>query len=57
MSWVTEYSYDGQISYKTKSESEPKLEQKIATPVESVFLVQILRDLSNLKKKIKKEQI
>ena len=37
MSWVTEYSYDSQISYKTKSKSEPKLEQKIATAAEPIF--------------------
>jgi len=55
MSWVTEYSYDGQISYETKSESESRLKQKIATAVESIFLVQILRDLSNLKDQIKKK--
>jgi hypothetical protein len=28
MSWVKEYSWDGQILYETKSESKPKLEQK-----------------------------
>jgi hypothetical protein len=49
MSWVTKYSWDGQILHETKSESKPKLEQKIATAKESVFLVQILRDLSNFK--------
>jgi hypothetical protein len=35
---MTKYSQDGQILYETKSESEPKLEQKIATEAESVFL-------------------
>jgi hypothetical protein len=49
MSWVAEYSWDGQILHETKSESKPELEQKIATATESVFLVQILRDLSDLK--------
>ena len=38
MSWMTKYSRDGQILYENKSESEPKLEQKIATEAESVFL-------------------
>jgi len=57
MSWVAEYSWDGQILHETKSESKPKLEQKIATTTESVFLVQILRDLSDLKGQIKKEWI
>jgi hypothetical protein len=52
---VAEYSWDGQILHETKSESKPKLEQKIATTTESVFLVQILRDLSDLKGQIKKE--
>ena len=28
MSWMTEYSWDGQILHKTKSELKPKLEQK-----------------------------
>ena len=57
MSWGAEYSWDGQILHETKSESKPKLEQKIATTTESVFLVQILRDLSDLKGQIKKEWI
>jgi hypothetical protein len=44
--------------YETKSESEPKLEQKFMTAAVSVFfVVHILMDLSNLKDKIKKEQI
>ena len=38
MSWVTKYSYDGQISYETKLESEPKLEQTIVIAAESIFL-------------------
>jgi len=33
------------------------LEQKITTPEESVFFSANLRDLSNLKNKIKKKQI
>jgi len=34
------------MSYETKSKSEPKLEQKIATATESDFFkMQILRDL------------
>jgi hypothetical protein len=37
MSWVTEYSWDGQILYETKSKSEPKSEQKIVTVAESIF--------------------
>jgi len=45
------------MSYETKLESEPKLEQKIATVAEPVFLVQILRDLSNLKDQINKKWI
>jgi hypothetical protein len=52
---MTEYSWDDQILHETKSESKLKLEQKIATAAESVFLVQILRDLTNLKDQIKKE--
>jgi len=54
MWWVTKYSWDGQILYETKSKSEPKLEQKIVTAAESIFLVQILKYLSNLKDQIKK---
>jgi hypothetical protein len=59
---MTEYSWDSQILLEIKSESKSKLEQswyynKITTTTESVFLVQILRDLSNLKDHIKKEQI
>ena len=53
---MTEYTLDSQISYETESESEPKLEQKIATTAEPFFLVQILRDLFNLKDQIKKER-
>jgi len=37
MSWVTEYSQDGQISYETKLESEPNLEQKITIAAEPFF--------------------
>ena len=54
---MIEYSWDGQILYETKSKSKPKLEQKITIAVKSFFLVQILRDLSNLKDQIKKKQI
>ena len=50
MSWVTEYSQDGQISYETMSESEPKFEKKLRQRQNQFFLVQILRDLSNFKK-------
>jgi hypothetical protein len=39
MSWVTEYSRDGQILPETKSESRPKLEQKITTAAELVFFI------------------
>jgi hypothetical protein len=60
---MTEYSWDNQILLEIKSESKSKLEQswyynRIVTTAESVFfLVQIPRDLSNLKDHIKKEQI
>jgi hypothetical protein len=37
MSWVTEYIWDGQTLYETKSESKPKSEQKIMTVAELVF--------------------
>jgi hypothetical protein len=52
---VTEYSWDGQILHETKSESGPKLEQKIVAAVEPGFLEPLLRDLFNLKDHIKKE--
>jgi hypothetical protein len=54
---VTKYSWDGQILRKTKLELEPKLEQKLRQQQNQFFLVQILRDLSNLKDQIKKERI
>ena len=57
MSLMTAYSWNSRILHKVKSESTPKFEQKITTAAESVFLVQILRHLSNLKNQIKKEQI
>jgi len=57
MAWVTKYSWDGQILRKTKLELEPKLEQKLRQQQNQFFLVQILRDLSNLKDQIKKERI
>jgi hypothetical protein len=57
MSWETEYSWDGQILHETKSESGPKLEQKIVAAVEPGFLEPLLRDLFNLKDHIKKEWI
>jgi hypothetical protein len=41
--------------YETKSESKPKLEKQIVAITESIFLVKILRDLSNFKDQIKKE--
>ena len=47
---MTEYSQDGQISYETMSESEPKFEKKLRQRQNQFFLVQILRDLSNFKK-------
>jgi hypothetical protein len=52
---VTEYSWDGQILHETKSESGPKLEQKITAATRPGFLVPLLRDLFNLKDHIKKE--
>jgi hypothetical protein len=57
MAWVTKYSWDGQILRKTKLELELKLEQKLRQQQNQFFLVQILRDLSNLKDQIKKERI
>jgi hypothetical protein len=45
---VTEYSQDGQILHETKSESRPKLEQKITTAAESVFFFISLRILTIL---------
>jgi len=62
MSWMTEYSWDGQIFHETKSESKAKLEQKLLLQQNCdnsriIFLARILRDLSNLKDQIKKERI
>jgi hypothetical protein len=57
---MTEYSWDGQLLHETKSKSKPKLEQswyykKNYDNSRISFLVQILRDLSNLKDQIKEE--
>jgi hypothetical protein len=57
MSLMTAYGWNSRILHEVKLESKPKFEQKIKTAAESVFLVQILRDLSNLKNQIKKERI
>jgi hypothetical protein len=59
---MIEYSWDCQILHEIESEWKPKLEQSwyyniISTVVESIFLVQILRDFSNLKDQIKNEQV
>jgi len=45
------------VRYRTKPSQNQKLEQKIVTAAEPIFLVQIMRDLSNLKDQIKKEWI
>jgi hypothetical protein len=59
---MTKYSWDSQILHEIESELKPKLEQswyysRILTATESILLVQILRDLSNLKDQIKKERV
>jgi hypothetical protein len=54
---MTAYGWNSRILHEVKLESKPKFEQKIKTAAESVFLVQILRDLSNLKNQIKKKRI
>jgi hypothetical protein len=55
---VTKYSWNGQILYEIKSKSELKFEhKKLRHQHNQFFLVQILRDLSNLKDQIKHDQI